>query len=84
MVDGRPTTFTSLNLRGTYAQADVGSVSDDDAEWIVPVQWLAQRPLTEAHRAKGLFANPHSACKLLDAFTIEHVTAHFGLDEPEG
>ena len=48
-------------------------------ERVVPVQWLATRPLDEAFREKGLFTSPLTACKLRDKHTIRRVESAFGL-----
>ncbi|EFV14129.2 hypothetical protein [Segniliparus rugosus] len=54
--------------------------TDDDAEWVVPVEWFSTRPESEAYWEKGLFANQHSACKLRQEFTLERLADHFGID----
>ena len=67
---------------------------DVDAEWkeqaasedpevtemVVPVKWLAKRPVEEAFREPGLFASQHSACKLRDERTIEAVEKAFSFN----
>ena len=47
---------------------------------VVPVEWLAARPVDQAFREKGLFASQVTACKLRDAHTIETVESAFGLN----
>ncbi|MDE0474105.1 MAG: hypothetical protein OXI50_06070, partial [Gammaproteobacteria bacterium] len=49
-------------------------------EMVVPVEWLAARPVEEAFREKGLFASQVTACKLRDTHTIETVESAFGLN----
>ena len=49
-------------------------------EMVVPVEWLATRPVDQAFREKGLFASQVTACKLRDAHTIETVESAFGLN----
>ncbi|MCY3560893.1 MAG: hypothetical protein OXH20_06940, partial [bacterium] len=60
-----------------------GAVSEDSqvTEMVVPVEWLAARPVEEAFRKQGLFASQLTACKLYDAHTIKTVEAAFGLNE---
>ena len=48
---------------------------------VVPVEWLAARPVDQAYREKGLFASQVTACKLRDSHTIETVESAFGLSE---
>ena len=59
------------------------ALSDDpeQAERVVPVEWLDTRPLDEAVWEKGLFASQLTACKLRDEHTIATVEAAFGIDE---
>ena len=72
-------------------QPDVGGAWRDQAasedpevtETVVPVRWLAKRPIEDAFREPGLFASQLSACKLRDERTIEAVQNAFGLN-PEG
>lgn len=54
--------------------------SDDVAEYVVPVRWIACRPKSDAYWEKGMFANQNSACKLRQEFTLERLAKHFGLD----
>ena len=53
---------------------------DDQAEWVVPVEWLDARPESDAYWEKGMFASQHSACKLRQEFTLERLADHFGID----
>jgi len=59
-----------------------GAVSEDSkvTEMVVPVEWLAARPVEEAFWEKGLFASQVTACKLRDTHTIETVESAFGLN----
>ncbi len=77
LVDDVWTPLRSLELAGHYGLNE--TQPDEYAEWVVPVRWLATRPLTEAYWEKGLFANQNSACKLRQTFTIDRVTAQFQL-----
>ena len=60
-----------------------GAASEDSqvTEMVVPVEWLATRPVEQAFREKGLFASQVTACKLRDTHTIETVESAFGLGE---
>ena len=49
-------------------------------EMVVPVEWLATRPIDQAVREKGLFASQVTVCKLRDEHTIKTVERAFGLD----
>lgn len=48
-------------------------------EMVVPVKWLATRPLEKAVREKGLFSSHVTVCKLRDEHTIKTVESAFGL-----
>ena len=58
------------------------TASDDPevTEKVVPVEWLATRPIDQAVREKGLFASQVTVCKLRDDHTITTVERAFGLD----
>ena len=58
------------------------AASDDPEknEMVVPVEWLATRPIDQAVREKGLFASQVTVCKLRDEHTIKTVERAFGLD----
>lgn len=75
--DGIWTPLSGQPLAGSYRSDD--SVSDDDAEWVVPVAWQDARPLDEAFWQKGMFASRHSACKLRQEFTLGLLEDHFGV-----
>lgn len=57
------------------------NADDDDAEWVVPVDWIDARPESGAYWEKGMFGSQHSACKLRQEFTLERLATHFGLDD---
>lgn len=65
-------------LAGTYRHD--GDIEDDNAEWVVPVEWLDAKPEKEAYWTKGMFASRHSACKLRQEFTLERLADHFGIE----
>lgn len=75
-------TLSDQALAGEYPHR--GDPSDDDAEWVVPVEWLATLPATDAYWEKGLFANQNSACKLRQEFTLERLAKRFGIDDDQG
>ena len=77
-LDGAWTPLASQPLAGTYRQDQ--SVDDDNAEWVVPVEWLSVRPQSEAYWRKGMFASQHSACKLRQEFTLELLGTEFDID----
>ncbi len=58
------------------------AASDDPekTEMVVPVEWLATRPIDQAVWEKGLFASQVTVCKLRDERTIKTVESAFGLD----
>lgn len=73
--------LASQPLTGNYThQSDV---LDENAEWVVPVEWIQTVPEADAYWEKGMFASQHSACKLRQEFTLERLAQHFGIDESE-
>jgi hypothetical protein len=77
-VDGEERLLSSLPLNETYRHD--GDESDHKAEWVVPVQWEVTRPESQAFWVKGMRANQNSAFKMYQSFTIDQVTAEFGLE----
>lgn len=73
-IDGQQHHLADLPLSGNYVYA-----SGD--EWVVPVRWLNQRPREKAFWKTGMFANQNSATKLRNRFTLDQLTAEFGVDE---
>ncbi|WP_255447111.1 endonuclease NucS domain-containing protein [Schumannella soli] len=82
-VDGEWTPLAERELAGSYVHGGVnaGDDSDDLAEWILPVEWIASAPLPDAYWETGLFSNMNVACKLRQEFTLERLAAHFGIDD---
>jgi hypothetical protein len=78
LVDGAERKLSECALAGNYHHD--GDESDDNAEWVVPVEWTRAVPREQAVRKTGLFANQNTAARMRNQFTIEHVTAAFGLD----
>ena len=77
-IDGRREPLLDQpDLSATWKQ-DAASEDSQVTEMVVPVEWLAARPVEEAFREKGLFNSRVTACKLRDAHTIETVESAFG------
>ncbi|WP_254367833.1 hypothetical protein [Microbacterium sp. NC79] len=76
--DGVSTPLRDLPLEGTYRRA--GDESDDMAERVVPVTWIHTVPREQGFWKPGMFANQNTATKLRQQFTIDQVSAAFGLD----
>ena len=67
-IDGTDRKLTELDLAGNYRHlAD----DDENAEWIVPMEWKRTLSREQAIWKVGMFANQNSACKLRNKFTIE-------------
>ena len=73
---------TLLDQPDLSAQWKEAAASEDPevTEIVVPVEWLATRPLDQAVWQKGLFASQLTACRLRGERTIETVESAFGLD----
>lgn len=68
-------------LAGGYIHgADGDVVSDEFAEWVLPIRWLSTRPREQAFWEKGMFANQNPACELRQEFTLRRLGEHFDLD----
>lgn len=76
-VDGQSVPILAVPLVATK----MGQNADnpDLAEHLVRVKWLNTRPRAQAFWRAGLFANQNIACKLRNKFTIDTLTAEFGL-----
>ncbi|MFS0895014.1 hypothetical protein [Microbacterium sp. 179-I 3D3 NHS] len=74
-VDGLPERLATQKLAGSYTHGD--ATTDDDNEWVVPVEWIRTVPQADAYWEKGLFANQNSACKLRQEFTLYRLAQHF-------
>jgi hypothetical protein len=79
-VNGVPTPLLAAPIVGNYIHIDEEDPSRDNREWVTPVEWDKARPVAQAFRTAGLFANQNTACKLRSQFTIDEVSRHFGLD----
>lgn len=81
VVDGAWVPLAQQDLKGPYRHGDPGQTqTDDNAEFVVPVRWIACHPKADAYWKKGMFANQNSACKLRQEFTLERLAKHFGPD----
>ncbi len=79
-IEGRPQPLLDQPDVSAAWKQDAASEDSQVTEMVVPVQWLAARPIDEAFREKALFASQVTACKLRDAHTIETVESAFGLN----
>ena len=70
--------LANLPLVGNYRRD--GDAEDNIAEWAVPVAWTHALPREEAFWRAGMFANPNTATKLRQQFTIEQVSEAFNLE----
>ena len=78
-IDGNERRLADLPMVGNYRHH--GDEADENAEWAVPVEWTHAVPREQCFRKKGVFSSTHSACKLRQSFTIEQVTAAFGIED---
>lgn len=82
--DGDWVRLADQPLAGNYEHAAPGDEETDDiADWVIPIRWLATVALDEAFKEPGLFSNPNAACKLRQQFTLERLAEHSGLDGDE-
>ena len=83
-VEGQWLPLATQAIAGNYLHGSPDQpVTDDNAEYVVPVRWLVAVPATEAYWEKGMFANQNSACKLRQEFTLDRLNQHFDLDHLE-
>lgn len=75
----RPCPWSSRQVLTTRSAGRALSLDDDETEFVVPVQWLAERPAGQAVKAPGLFASQVTVCRLKDDRTIEIVTREMGI-----
>jgi len=73
--------LASQPLTGAYAHQ--GDEIDENAEWVVPVEWLTTVSEKDSYWVKGMFASQHSACKLRQEFTLDRLAEHFGINNDE-
>lgn len=78
-IDGVEARLADQALIGSYGHD--GDEDDDLAEWAVPIAWDHTVPREQGVWKIGMFANQNSACRLSQQFTIDQVTAAFGLDD---
>lgn len=78
-IDGIEKQLANLPLAGEYRHPG-DDVDEENAEWVVPVEWQRAVDRGQAFWKQGMFANQNSACRLRSQFTIEQVSAQFGVD----
>lgn len=78
-VDGKRMPILDAPLKAP----EMGAHKDDTelSEYLVRVEWLRDVPREQAYWETGLFALQHTACRMTSRFTIERLTAHFGLED---
>ena len=81
-VDGQSLPFRDLpEVKADWRASERIDTDDPELmEVVVPVEWLAKRPLEDAFWAKGLFALQVTCCRLRDERTIAAVEAEFGIE----
>ena len=79
-IEGRPQPLLDQPDVSTAWKEGAASEDSKVTEMVVPVEWLAARPVEEAFWEQGLFASQVTACKLRDTHTIETVESAFGLN----
>lgn len=77
-VDGEERLLSEQPLQEAYRHD--GDEADDIAEWVVPVEWEVTRSQADAFWVKGMRANQNSAFRMYQQFTIDQVTAEFGVE----
>jgi hypothetical protein len=77
LVDGAWVRLADQELHAHYRHVD--DVQDDNAEYVVPVRWIASLDQRDAYWEKGMFANQNSACKLRQQFTLDRLVTRFNL-----
>lgn len=83
-VDGQWVPLADQGLSAPYRHGDPDEpITEENAEFVVPVRWIVANPKHEAYWEKGMFANQNSACKLRQEFTLERLAQHFDLDDTE-
>lgn len=84
LVDGKWVTLSEQDLKGSYTHGEPGqSQTDEIAEFVVPVRWIASHSMADAYRETGMFSSQHSACKLRQEFTLDRLAEHFGIGGEE-
>jgi len=80
MVHGAWSRLADQELHAPYQHVDdVRDVTDDNAEYVVPVRWIVSLDQQDAYWEKGMFANQNSACKLRQQFTLDRLVTRFNL-----
>lgn len=79
-IDGQSQPLLDQPELSTERWAYAASEDPEATEMVVPVEWLATRPLDQAVWEKGLFSSRITVCKLRDEHTIKTVEQALGLD----
>lgn len=83
-IDGSWVRLSDQVLHAPYNHVEDSSpITDDNAEYVVPVRWIRANDQDQAYWEKGMFANQNSACKLRQPFTLDRLAEHFGLHEDD-
>jgi len=69
------------DISAAWWRQNAASEDPEVIEMVVPVKWLATRPVEKAFSEKELFTPRQTFCKLRDTPTIETVESAFGLNE---
>ncbi|GAA0287202.1 hypothetical protein GCM10009128_01900 [Psychrosphaera haliotis] len=73
-------TLLELDTVGDYSSFK--NLDDDDAEYLIPVEWIKAVPLAQAFNETGLFGNQNSVCKPQTpkwSHTVDRVKTHFAI-----
>jgi len=81
IVGGEQRKLSELPLTGTYLHPP--AEDEDEAEYVVPVEWISTRAREYAVQRKGFFANQNTACKLRNQFTLNALYKEFNLDDAD-
>lgn len=73
-----PVKLANAELEGNYRHEN--DELDENAEWIVPVEWIRTVPLDDGLWEVGMFANQNTAARLRQQFTIEKLVERFNLN----
>ncbi len=79
-IEGRPQPLLDQPDVSAAWKQKAASEDSQATEMVVPVEWLAARPVGQAFWEKGLFNSRVTACKLRDTHTIETVESALGFN----
>ena len=77
-IDGeqRPLLECDLDAKAMDANAD----DPELREYVVGIDWIDVRPLSEAYWETGMYANQNTATKLRNQFTLDRLHREFNMD----